>query len=1269
MVPFFSPRVPGIKTASLTFLARQIGFHAASCVSRQWLVRHSLLLLLFSAVFFPILSSQAEAPTQRVLIVVGYDPGYPSISILLRSLTATIRNGSKGRVEFFYEFQENLRIDNSKYENEMVTYLRRKYEGENINVVLTLGAPALKFLVDHEPVLFTGVPRIYYIFDEREETIRRLWPRVTGVWAHLELSKTLDIALSLHPDTEKVVVVSGSSRQDNFLREEAQAVFRDYETRVSFTYLSDLTIDELKREVAALPPRTVVVFLSFFVDKEGNSYSAPDALSVFAPTASAPIYGVTETCVGAGIVGGSVLNFEALGKATGELTLGILAGEKPENLPAQTVATVAMFDWRQLRRWNIDQRKLPANAVVRFETPSLWAVYKWYVVLFAGGFLTQAFLIVWLLVTRARRRQAEVQNATLAEARRQSEERNRAILEAVPDLMFLQTLDGIFLDYRARDPRDLFLPPEEFLGKNMRDVLPSKVAGALAERFDSAQRGDTQVMEYELEINETRRWFEARIVLTGDKILTMVRDVTSRKLTEVALTQNEAQLAGIIRSAMDGIITINEDQRVVLFNAAAEKLFLCSAAEALGQPLDHFIPERFRDASRQCINKFAEKQVTPFAMGLPGDLYGLKTSGEEFPIEASISQIDLNGQRFYTLIFRDITERKHAVDELRVSQERFAKSFRANPQPMSLTTIDSGLYLDVNKSFLEMSGYTRDEVIGHTSLELRVWETSAHRAKFVQRLNQTGSVINLETKFRTKSGLMRVLLSSAEKLEIAGQECLLVASSDITERVAAQQALRESEERFRNMADNSPIMIWISGEDKACTYLNKQWLDFTGRSVEQELGEGWAAGIHAEDHDRCLEIYTHNFDERKPFGMEYRLRRKDGEYRWIFDTGAPRFSSDHLFLGYIGSCIDITERKQAEVDLRSAHEELQQLKNQLEAENVYLQGELQSDPTFGEIVGHSDAIKYLLFKITQVAPTDSTVLISGDTGTGKELVARAIHSASTRKDRPLIKVNCGALSPTLIESELFGHEKGAFTGAGARKPGRFELANGGTIFLDEIGELPLELQVKLLRIIQENEFERLGGTKTIKTDVRIIAATNRNLKLEVETGRFREDLWYRLNVYPITVPPLRQRKEDLPLLVEHFVNRYAKKSGKTITSVSPRAMHNLQTHSWPGNVRELANVIERAVIHTQGSVLHVIDRFEPAPEEPSHSVKTLEEVEREYIVRILEDTGWRIEGSFGAARILGLNPSTLRTRMLKLGIQRRPTFTPEPHVIRETNSL
>jgi PAS domain S-box-containing protein len=481
---------------------------------------------------------------------------------------------------------------------------------------------------------------------------------------------------------------------------------------------------------------------------------------------------------------------------------------------------------------------------------------------------------------------------------------------------------------------------------------------------------------------------------------------------------------------------------------------------------------------------------------------------------------------------------------------------------------------------------------------------------------------------------------------------ILIISLLITRRRKRQPAnLPGNEELFRSMVDTAPVMIWIATADKKRSFFNRRWLEFTGRSAAEEVDTGWTQSIHTDDSDRCLEIYSGKFDEQQPFEIEYRLRRNDGEYRWVYDCGIPRFSADGEFLGYIGSCIDISERKESEVALQNANHQLHELKNQLEAENIYLQQELELDEKFGEIVGQSDAIKYVLFKITQVAPTDTTVLVTGETGTGKELVARAIHGASDRKDRPLIKVNCAALSPTLIESELFGHEKGAFTGAVGRKQGRFELANGGTIFLDEIGELPPELQVKLLRVIQESEFERLGGNKTIKVDVRIIAATNRNLKAEVDQGTFREDLWYRVNVYPITMPPLRQRKEDIPLLVEHFVNTYAKKFAKSISSVSPRTMQELQAHSWPGNIRELANVIERAVIHTHGNVLQLVDHFKPVTEVAP--TETLEEVERDYIVRTLENTGWRIEGPHGAAKILGLNPSTLRTRMLKLGIQRR----------------
>jgi len=353
---------------------------------------------------------------------------------------------------------------------------------------------------------------------------------------------------------------------------------------------------------------------------------------------------------------------------------------------------------------------------------------------------------------------------------------------------------------------------------------------------------------------------------------------------------------------------------------------------------------------------------------------------------------------------------------------------------------------------------------------------------------------------------------------------------------------------------------------------------------------------------------------------------------------------------------EIEERKRAEESLRGTYAEIKELKDRLEAENIYLQQEADREYNYGEIIGQSKVLTHVFSQVEQVAPMNATVLLLGDTGTGKGVLARAIHSSSARKNRPLITVNCTTLPAALVESELFGRERGAFTGSDARQIGRFELADGGTIFLDEIGEMPLELQSKLLRVIQDGEFERLGSPRTIKTDVRIIAATNRNLEEEIKNGRFREDLYYRLNVFPIMMPPLRLRKDDIPLLVNHFVAKFNKKIGKRIETVTKDTLNALQGYHWPGNVRELESVIERAVIISQGSALQVLDRFDTfrkTGEPEDQEVKPLVDLERDHILNVLTKTGWRIEGEKGAAGILGLNASTLRARMRKYGIIRK----------------
>lgn len=332
---------------------------------------------------------------------------------------------------------------------------------------------------------------------------------------------------------------------------------------------------------------------------------------------------------------------------------------------------------------------------------------------------------------------------------------------------------------------------------------------------------------------------------------------------------------------------------------------------------------------------------------------------------------------------------------------------------------------------------------------------------------------------------------------------------------------------------------------------------------------------------------------------------------------------------------------------------MEQEKARLEAANVYLQEEIKTEHNFDEIIGTSNPIKKVFQSIEKVAATDATVLITGETGTGKELIARAIHHLSHRKEGVLIKVNCAAIPAGLIESELFGHEKGAFTGALARKIGRFELADRATIFLDEVGEIPLELQTKLLRVLQEGEFERLGSPKTLAVNVRVIAATNRDLDREVREGRFRSDLFYRLKVFPIHVPALRDRTQDIPLLVSYFVKKFATAMGKKVESVPVKAMEMLKPYPWPGNIRELEHVIERAVILSQGPELELGDWMpkDQAMTGPG-SAATLEEVERAHIIAVLTHTNWRVSGEKGAAKILGLNPTTLEARMKKLGISR-----------------
>ena len=475
------------------------------------------------------------------------------------------------------------------------------------------------------------------------------------------------------------------------------------------------------------------------------------------------------------------------------------------------------------------------------------------------------------------------------------------------------------------------------------------------------------------------------------------------------------------------------------------------------------------------------------------------------------------------------------------------------------------------------------------------------------------------------------------------------------ERKRSKEALRESEARLSLSADSAEAGLWELDCSTNLFWTTDRAREIFGYGSEEVINmERFETSIHPDDLELVRQAIARAIGEHEPINVEYRILVGDDYLRWISSRGRPYFKSTGEPDRLMGVSLDISKRKQMEDELNERLKEIEKLKIQLENENVYLRQELKMEKGFDKIVGESKALQSVIFVAKQVASTDATVLILGETGTGKGMVANAIHQMSPRKDGPLITVNCSALPQNLIESELFGREKGAFTGAHARQAGRFEVADGGTMFLDEIGDMPLELQSKLLRVLQEGEFERLGSAKTVKVNVRMIAATSRDLKNEVRERRFREDLFYRLNVFPISIPPLRQRTQDIPLLAQYFTKKYARKMDKRIESIPKSTIKTFLEYDWPGNVRELEHVIERGVILTSGPSFRLASQLRSSQpvDSKDEPLKDLAAIERKHILRVLQKTGWRIEGPSGAALILKLHPSTLRSRIKKLGIRR-----------------
>ncbi len=592
----------------------------------------------------------------------------------------------------------------------------------------------------------------------------------------------------------------------------------------------------------------------------------------------------------------------------------------------------------------------------------------------------------------------------------------------------------------------------------------------------------------------------------------------------------------------------------------------------------------------------------------------------------------------------DTTAAMQAEEALRTSEQQWRDVFENNPT-MYFMVDPAGTILSVNPFGAEQLGYTVAELTGHPVLDV-IYE--ADRKAVPQHvalcLEQLGQSMSWELRKVRKDGSVIWVRETARAVARAHDQVILMACEDITERKRAEETIKQQELELRQVLDLTPQHVGVLGPDRSRLYVNRAVLEFHGVTFEEWRSSGPRRFFHPDDWERIWSEHQSKASIGSPYETEARILRSDGMYRWfLFRYNPMRDEQGRIVRWYVAST-DIEDRKQSEERLRN--------------ENVALREEIDQSSMFEEIIGTSHALQTVLSRLSKVAPTDSGVLVTGETGTGKELVARAIHRRSRRSSRAFVSVNCAAIPRDLIASELFGHEKGAFTGATQRRLGRFELADGGTIFLDEIGELPAETQIALLRVLQEHEFERVGGNRSIRIDVRVIAATNRDLQAAIAAGTFRSDLFYRLNVFPIEVPPLRERKEDIPLLVEYFIDRYARKAGKSIRRVNTKSLDLLQSYPWPGNIRELQNVIERSVIVCETENFSVDESWlsRPAvatePKGPVEFSERLAAQEKELIEAALRESGGRVFGPLGAATKLGMPRSTLESKIRSLKIDK-----------------
>jgi PAS domain S-box-containing protein len=799
----------------------------------------------------------------------------------------------------------------------------------------------------------------------------------------------------------------------------------------------------------------------------------------------------------------------------------------------------------------------------------------------------------------------------------------------------------------------------KLINSNFKVFITSKTRPIFIDLLDKVSATKTkQYCEVRLFIDKKASAFvhiEATLLDHEKNYLITVIDVSKRKHAEIELIKakekaviSEDYLNNIINHIGDPFFVKDEQSRMLLVNEAFCKLFDLEREHIIGKTLNEEVSpaeqKSFLKIDREVLNTGKEHIIEESLTVRGRQTKTISTRKTRY--------IDRNDKKHLIGIIRDLTKRKIAEEQLKETLSQIKLAVDIAKLGVWELNVDSGKLL-WNDRHLEFHGITRKEFTN----DLEAWSSQLHpddkdyaEGRF-KEVFEKKSFHDLNFRIIRPNGDIRYLNAAGIPIIIDGKIVKVIGvNRDITESKNSEKKLKESEARNRLFTQNVPDFLLQMDKTGKITYINKTFEDLTQKDV---IGSSIYSWIPEEFLKQFKNKIKKVFSDGGSEIMEHLGNGLKGKPLW-FESKIGPLEKSGIITQLIVVSRDITERKKAELILKRALIENIDLKQQIEAENIYLKEELKLEGSFNEIIGSSLSLKKVLKQVEQVANTDSTVLILGETGTGKELIARAIHNASDRKGKPIVKVNCSALPENLIESELFGHEKGAFTGALNRKIGRFELANGGTIFLDEIGDLPLGLQSRLLRVLQESEFERVGGEKTIKVDVRVITATNRNLDQQVLKNKFRQDLFYRLNVFPITCPPLRDRVDDIPSLVHHFIHKYNPKVSNKIKTVNQKTLERLMHYNWPGNIRELEHVIERALIVNQGGQLRLGRWFMDSSIDPIdfENLRTLEALERDYIIKVLETTNWKIRGKNGAAQILGMQPTTLESRMKKRGIKR-----------------